>query len=246
MRCLGILSVRNEIDEKHKGRIKLSQTAAFDRGIPVVVAEFLATKEELGKKSSWQKRRIFKKGEKFLHHLGADVVVPTLLCSRTFGIPVRGAMTVETALTPADMPAALEVVLGEYQESPKGKTGWIVDKGCSPVCLSLLKAMSQRVEFLNIVTEEREKAEAMGELLWDEYGVSPDVYLDLRVRDWKNTIVVRMDTGKILVDGMTALQGRKWSLDLDGYQIDLPELLSRCPEVWDVLEPLGWRRGKSG
>lgn len=246
MRCLGILSVRNETDVKNKGRIKLSQVASFDRGLPIVVAEFSATREELQRKSPWRKRRLFKKGEKFLRGLGADVIAPTMLCSRTFGIPVKGAMTVETDLTRADMPAALEVVLAEYQESPKGKTGWMVDQACSPDCLPLLIMMGQKVEFLNIVTRELEKAETMGEFLWDEYGVSPDVYGKLRVRDWENTIVVRMDTGKILVDGMTALRGRKWSLDLEGYLIDLPGLLSRCPALWDFLEPVGWCRGKSG
>lgn len=246
MRCLGILSVRNETEEQHKKREKWVEAASFHRGVPVVVAETSINKEGFAKKSPGQKKRFFKKGEKCLRRMGADVIVPTLLSSRIFSIPVQGDMTVETPLTRAEMPSALELVLSEYRDSPKGKTGWIVDRQCSMDCLPLLIALSQRVEFLNIVTKEREKAEKLGEILWEEYGVVPDIYQELRGRDWKNTIVLQMDQGRILVDGLTVLQGVRWSLDLEEYRIDLPGLLSRCPELWSVLETIGWCRGKSG
>lgn len=246
MRCLGILSVRREADEKNKRRITISQAKTFNRGIPVVVAEFSATCEMLGRKSPWQKRRLFRKGEKLLYGLGAEVIVPTLLCSRAFGIPVRHGMMVETGLTWKDMPEALDEVFAHYPESPRGKTGWLVDLECRPESLPLLKALSRRVEFLNIVTDAREKGEEMAETVLDEYGIVPDVYRKLQVREWDNTLLVRLDTGRILIDGRTALRGRKWTLDLDGYQVDLSGLLDRSPELWDALIPAGWCRGKSG
>lgn len=246
MKCLGILSVQRETGKRNPRKSKISEVKTMNRGILVVVAEFSATWEEIQKKTLGQKRRLFKKGERFLRRLGADIIVPTLLCSRCFEIPVQGTMTLEKGLTLADMPEALKVVLADMQESPKGKTGWIVDRGCRPECLPLLIAMSQKVEFLNIVTDAQEQAEEMGEILWNEYGIVPDVCRDIKIREWENTLLVRLDTGRILVNGMTALRGRKWTLDLGGYQIDLPSLVSRWGELEELLVPVGWCCGKSG
>ncbi len=240
MRCLGILSVREDNKEKNKGRIRILKKERFCREIPVIVAEFLVSKEKLQKKKPWQKRRLFQKGERFLHRLGADAVAPTLLCSSIFGIPVNRNMTLETALFPQDMPAALNTVLLQYRESPRDKVGWVLDRECSPVCQLLLGAMSQKVQYLSIVTGEREKAEVLENLLWEEYGVSLDILTVFPWKTGKNTVVADVDKGRISVDGKTVLSGKRLSLDLQGYQVDLSRLLKQFPELWDVLSFDGW------
>ncbi len=244
MICLGILSVRE--DRETVGKTKIVEKERFQEGISVVVAEFSLPRERLKQKSRWQKRRLYGKGERFLRKLGADVVIPTIVCGRTFGFPVKAAQWVKCPVVPKEMSEALESVLRGYDHAPDEKTGWVADRECSDVCGTLAIAISQKVRCLGIVTQQREKAERIEEMLIREYGVCPELYREFPWKERGNSILADVNQGKIFMDGMTVLDGKRMGLNLRGYQVDQENLLKQYPDLWEAASFCGWCMRKSG
>ncbi len=246
MRSLGILSVRENNGERNCRRVKISEKERFDRGIPVVVAEISVTGAELQTMSSWRKNRILKRGRKLFRGLGIDVMVMTKACSEAFGVLCPGGMMVETGIKPEEMPKAMEYATKFYQESPVGKAGWVLNRNCNPVCLPILGAMSRRVQFLGIATEQRRQAEEWEEILCEEYGVNLEILEPDALWEQEISILVDVDGGRIVFGMEPILTGKKMSLDLKGYHIDLENLLKEHPELWKRLSFQGWCLRKSG
>lgn len=246
MKCLGILSVQEEIKGRKGRRIRILERERFFAGISVVVGTFSAAGAELGEKSERAKRRLFHRGMRFLARLGADTVVPTLLCKEVLGIPGGGTATAETAIVPADMPKALKSVLTEYREKPAGKTGWVLDRNCTSYADVVLEEMLPKVQRLALVTRERERAEILEEKLCEEYGVNLEIRESYPWQERENTVVADMDKGCISLDGRVVLNRKKLSWDLAGYSVDLAELLEQYPELQAYTSPCGWCIRKSG
>ena len=246
MRCLGILSVRENTGEKNKGKVRILEKERFCRKISVVVAEISVSASEVQAMHSWRRRRLFKRGKRFLHRLGSDAVALTQECSRAFWISPQGGMTVEAKVKPEEMPLAMEYALKYYAESPLGKTGWVLDRECRSVCLPIFEAMSQKVQFLGIATGARERAEELEEILCGEYGVNLEILEPDALRKEGAAILVDVDGGRIAFGGKSILSGKKLSLDLNGYEVDLRNLLGEHPQLWDALSFQEWCPRKSG
>ncbi len=240
MRCLGILSVRENTDEKNTRRTNIVQKDQFAGTVLVVVAEITASVSEIQTMCSVKKRWLRRRGEKFLYRLGCDAVVLTDACRDAFGVSGQKGMMVETDIPPEEMGAAVDYALGQYGEFPLGKTGWVLDRECRRVNLSILGAMSRKVQFLGVATEEPSRADMLEELLCEEYGVNLEVIKPEALWKQNPDILVDMDGGRVCFGRKTVLKGRKLILDLRGYEVDLKHLLERYPEFWGALSFLEW------
>ncbi len=246
MICLGILSVREDNGERKTKRIQFREKERYGGNCPVVVAEISLSKSELQKKRPWQRNRLFRKGEKFLKRRGANILSPTLAWEvqpESFG--VYSGM-VELPLHPLDMPEACKELLSEVKESPLGKTGWVLDVTCSSACLPLLEVMSQKVQYLGVVTKEREKAEVLEELLCREYGVNLEIQSVLPWREREAAVLANVDAGEIHLSGKMVRNGKRMTLDFKDYPVNLERLVKQHPELRNVLSFHSWCRRKSG
>ncbi len=246
MRSLGILSVRENIIEGYKGRIRIEEKEQFYGKFSVIVAEISATGEEIQKLSPFRKRRLLKRGKKFLLRLGMDAISMTIECERAFGISLDGEEIVEGEVQPEEMPLAVKWALEKYQESPLGKAGWVLDRKCRECCHPILAEMSKKVQFLGLATDEKRRAEELEDVLCGEYGVNLEV---VQPEFWQGNqadIFVDVERGRILFGETMILSGKKLSLDLRGYRVDLPKLLEEYPEFWSALSFGEWCLRKSG
>ncbi len=246
MRSLGILSVRENIIEGYKGRIKIEEKEQFCGNLSVTVAEISATGEEIQKLSPFRRRRLLKRGKKFLLRLGMDAISMTIECERAFGASSDGGEFIEAEIKPEEMSLAAKWALEKYQESPLGKAGWVLDRKCREGCLPIFAEMSNKVQFLGLATDEKRRAEELEDVLCGEYGVNLEVVQPEFLQGNQTDIFVDVERGRILFGGTMILSGKKLSLDLRGYRVDLPKLLKEYPEFWSVLSFREWCLRKSG
>ncbi len=244
MRTLGILSVQKE----KAGRLPWPAVKIKERfldGISVVVAEFSASAAKIQTMPGWRKKWLQRKGQKCLKSCGAEAVVMTLSCAEAFGKTEESLSTVAIGIPEAFMQEAVCAAMKYLEGTPLGQTAWFLDRDCQKTEVALLGAVSRRVQYLGIITKEREHAEVLAEQLCEEYGVNLEMQAPGFILPGRTALAVDMDLGQVQVGREFIINGMEVSLQLGGYDVNPKPLIEEFPELSQKLSFKAWLSGKN-
>ncbi len=230
MISLGIVSVQENPEKRNIfKRIPVEITKSLVGDFPLIVANVFCEKKCF-LKNIFLKKYVFWR----LKKSGAQVVC----------IEEEETKNFCRELYKSEIKEAVSYALRYLQGSPIGKTIWFSDVWGENIDSEILCLVSHKAENIGIVTKNVSKAEMIAEELCNEYGVNIEIQEEKSLITGGALMVVDFDTKKIRIGHDFLIDGREFTLNLQGYHIDVPWLLAKCPDFSSNLIHEAWLFGK--
>ena len=240
--CLGLFTVRKEktgLLQKLRFPVTVKETFAADAA--VLVAEYAFTAEELKKMPNWLRTCLRRYGMRFMKKQKICAAVMTIECAAAFLCPSPGGgETLIRKIRPEEWEECLDAFLSAVQINPKTWNAWIFDRDCRVVTGHFLAKLCTHVQRLCIVTKSPERAEPLCDRLCEEYGIEPEVFIDVRQVPTACTLRIDLDRGVLAYEKSVFANGAEVTMNLAGYRVDLCDLIRKYPAYADALCRKGW------
>ena len=228
--------------EKWRAPVQIKET--FQTQIPVTVAEFAYTREQWLRMTKHHREKLIQKGNELLNKENVSAVVLTKECEKE-ELLQNDEKWLRIPLSPAMLPSCIKFALDMTEEEIQKRTLCIIDSKMETLNFAILSELCLEVRSIFILTECTEKAEELGELLCDEYGVLPEVQALPCVRSEKMSVTVNMERRCVQIGHGRVIDGAAGELDLHGYHVDFEIILKTCPQLGEYLPVRTWMCGKN-
>ena len=229
MISLGIISVQEKVKKGIFTRTPIEIKKFSHADVPIIVANVFCGKEYF-LKNRLLKNRAFR----ILKRSGAQFICmeedeEKNLC--------RG-------ICKSELNDAVSYALKYITGNPTGKTVWFSDISGENIDIKILYFVSRKVQHLGLRTQNVLKSEMLAEELCEEYGINLEIQDENFLIPGYVSMVVDYDTKIIKMGHDFLIDGRELSFDLQGYHIDIPSLLTKCPDFSQKLVHKAWLFGK--
>ena len=244
MICIGILSVRKEkAGLLRKVFFPVSVKDRFQTEVCVIVAELAFTADEIQCMTEKRRAMLNIRAVQFLKKSGADEVIYTKSCTAAFGVKEERMYTGE-GIPKERFAECLDFAMSKIGIDSIKQSVYIRDSKMTAINYGILEVICQKVRYINLLTENTEEAENIGERLYKEYGVYPEIQsIDCKIPA-SAVIAADADKGIIRIGQNYIIDGIERELDLHGYDVDVNAALECMGEEKDKLSFKSWLSGK--
>lgn len=241
---LGILSVpmkKTGFLRKLQGSVEIKDR--FSMPTPIIAAEFAYTAEELATMPEKKRKRLLEKGKALLAEENVRGIVLTHDCADGMGVAfTEGNGT--AGIPGSRMAECIAFGLECAGDALTGQIAYLSDREMKAVDFALMEQLCKKVRYICLLTEKTEKAEALGEKLFREYGVFPEIRPYQTEIPQSAALTADLDGGVLRLGRECVIDGVDFALDTHGYRVDSDAVLACVPELSERLPLLSWKSGK--